>query len=372
VHRSILCMIFSCNHAKMSWNVRDCTPLHTLHAHVAPFTQSRHARFACDRCGESRDTERADVANWTSSGLHVRATRGRSHPRALHMAGASTSVATTACMGALAIAHEFRTRHHGMHLIMTCIRHSTVTVRPVHVHNHPPALWMGVDGTRSISLHPYSHTTPTAHACTVTLTPIVLRCFSNLGGCASLPRTHCCTQNAQVEGTRAGPVQTAARVVVESNRSGKIVFDSGVVNTSRPELANRAPMPELALQSDTVYTWHVEVWTSDSPTPVVSAPAIFSTGLLEQSEWTAVWIRGGKQMRSTFSVASGTRVARATLFIAACQYYVAWIDGVRVGDFILDSPWTSFYTNRSYTTHVIDTAVLTPGACACPRACRAS
>jgi hypothetical protein len=167
-------------------------------------------------------------------------------------------------------------------------------------------------------------------------------------------------------------VQTAARVVVESNCSGKIVFDSGVVNTSRPELANRAPMPELALQSDTVYTWHVEVWTSDSPTPAVSAPAIFSTGLLEQSDWTAVWIRGGKQMRSTFSVVSGARVARATLFIAACQYYVAWIDGVRVGDFILDSPWTSFYTNRSYTTHVIDTAVLAPGACACPRACRAS
>jgi hypothetical protein len=230
-----------------------------------------------------------------------------------------------------------------------------------------------VDGSRrnSVNLPASIFTHNTAHVC--------MHCDTHTD-CSSLfsqiwgvvPRFSCCTQNAQAEGTRAGPVQTAARVVVESNCSGKIVFDSGVVNTSRPELANRAPMPELALQSDTVYTWHVEVWTSDSFTPVASAPAIFSTGLLEQSDWTAVWIRGGKQMRSTFSVASGTRVARATLFIAACQYYVAWIDGVRVGDFILDSPWTSFYTNRSYTTHVIDTAVLAPGACACSCACRAS
>ena len=63
--------------------------------------------------------------------------------------------------------------------------------------------------------------------------------------------------NKQLAALRTAPAQTSARVVVKSNSSGSVVFDSGVVNTTRPELSNRAPMAELALQSDTVYTWTV-------------------------------------------------------------------------------------------------------------------
>ena len=37
------------------------------------------------------------------------------------------------------------------------------------------------------------------------------------------------------------------------------------------------------------------------------------------------------------------------------------VDGNEVGDQVLDSPWTSFYTNRSYTTHRIRAAALEPG-----------
>ena len=51
-------------------------------------------------------------------------------------------------------------------------------------------------------------------------------------------------------------------------------------------------------------------------------------------------------MRKEWEVAG--RVTRATVFVAACQYYELWLDGERVGLNRLDSPWTNFYTNRSY------------------------
>ena len=54
-------------------------------------------------------------------------------------------------------------------------------------------------------------------------------------------------------------------------------------------------------------------------------------------------------------------VGRASLFIAACQYYSLFLDGQRVGDRALDGPWTAVYTNRSYSTLEIDPALLKPG-----------
>jgi alpha-L-rhamnosidase len=166
---------------------------------------------------------------------------------------------------------------------------------------------------------------------------------------------------------RPGLVQKSARLVVSeaggADGSGKVVHDSGTVATSRPEIA-----ADLGtLRSDTAYTWSVQVSaasaageTSAAATAAVGS-ASFTTGLLEKADWVAEWIRGGTQCRTEFVVPAGMVVHRASLFVAACQYYTLALDGQPVGDQVLDGPWTSFYNNRSYTTHDIAPALLAPG-----------
>jgi hypothetical protein len=160
--------------------------------------------------------------------------------------------------------------------------------------------------------------------------------------------------------TKAG--QQQAQVVV-SGSDGTTVYDSGKVSTTQPQFTTPN---SLALQSDAEYRWTVSVWSAKSASPQVSTPATFTTGLLQPTDWNpAVWIRGAQdgptQLRKDFQVPSKAHITRATLFIAACQYYTLYLDGTVVGDQMLDGPWTSFYTNRSYTTHVIDTSLLAPG-----------
>jgi hypothetical protein len=64
-------------------------------------------------------------------------------------------------------------------------------------------------------------------------------------------------------------------------------------------------------------------------------------------------------MRKDFSV-DGT-VARASIFVSACQYYQLYLDGQLIGDQKLDVGWTSFKTNRTYATHNIATSKLSAG-----------
>jgi len=149
--------------------------------------------------------------------------------------------------------------------------------------------------------------------------------------------------------------QLAARIIVVE-LDATLAFDSGRVTTDQPELANTPPMPPMALRSDAVYTWWVEVWTAASPNaPVRSANATFTTGVIAPGEWEtagARWIRGGvgsMQMRKEFTVPSSLGpVSRVTLFIAACHYYTLFLDGAPVGRQRLDGPWTEFYTNRRW------------------------
>jgi hypothetical protein len=75
-----------------------------------------------------------------------------------------------------------------------------------------------------------------------------------------------------------------------------------------------------------------------------------------------LWFARGepiRQMRKDFEVSHAVR--RATVYVAACQYYTLFLDGNVVGDQVLDSPWTNFYTNRSYTTLVLDPTKLFVG-----------
>ena len=168
---------------------------------------------------------------------------------------------------------------------------------------------------------------------------------------------------AAAPGSRLAPadVQAACQLRVQAApRAGepaRTIWDSGLrPRCDRPELV----VPALPLASDRSYVWSVRTQARGAAAPTEWAAAVgFSTGLLSQDEWHGRWIRGGTQMRRTFEV-SGP-VERATIFVSACQYYRLTLDGVRIGNSELDVGWTSFKTNRSYTTYDIEPALLAPG-----------
>jgi alpha-L-rhamnosidase len=174
------------------------------------------------------------------------------------------------------------------------------------------------------------------------------------------PRYHFTWMLPQIR-SRHNDGQSFAQVIIASQTTGGTVYNSGKIPTIHPQFT--APEP-IATESDTNYSWTVSVWNTGVSSPQISEPSYFTTGLLHHQDWNpAVWIRGGNgptQMRKDFEV-KAINITRATLFIAACQYYTLYLDGAVVGDQMLDGPWTSFYTNRSYTTHNIDISMLTPG-----------
>lgn len=127
--------------------------------------------------------------------------------------------------------------------------------------------------------------------------------------------------------SRLGPsaYQSSYRVQVWQQATGHSVYDSGQQLGWAPIHHTASDLP---LQSDTAYSWQLTVMPGSR-----QANATFTTGLLRQSDWAAVWLTGQNLMRTVFNVSPSTAASlgRATLFVSACQYYEAYLDGVRIG-----------------------------------------
>lgn len=159
---------------------------------------------------------------------------------------------------------------------------------------------------------------------------------------------------------RGASVQTAARIVVTGLGGAPPVWDSGVISSSTPLILPAAPLP---LAADAPYQWTVSTADGTGTWSPPSAPARFNTGLLAPADWGgAAWLgawRQGTLLRKDFNVTSAP--TRVSVFASACQYYLLFIDGQRVGARELDVAWTRFPEFRSYATYDLDPAVLPPG-----------
>lgn len=121
------------------------------------------------------------------------------------------------------------------------------------------------------------------------------------------------------------------------------------------------------LKPFTRYYWKVRVYTPDGKVSDWSQSAWWETAMLRTSDWKAAWIDDGShapertedfykedpapQFRKTFHAAKPVREAR--LYIAGLGYYEASLNGVRVGDQVLDPGWTNFGKQILYTTYDI-------------------
>lgn len=203
------------------------------------------------------------------------------------------------------------------------------------------------------------------------LTPTNLRCeflTNPLGLDVRAPRLSWILETNDVNAI--GQSQSAYRIRVDASnaeanaRVGKI-WDSGWVESN--ETAHIVYSGK-ALQSDTSYYWTVETKDQDGDLSV-SDVATWTTGLFEQSEWTAKWIGTGflpegetniakttsrdpktglfndPWLRKTFELKEAP--VRATIFVASCGYHEVYVNGEQIAKESVLAPNVSDHKYRA-------------------------
>lgn len=151
--------------------------------------------------------------------------------------------------------------------------------------------------------------------------------------------------------------QTAYEISASSE--GKEIYNSGVVYTNRMDAVF-----EGDLKSRQAVTWKVRLWDESNAPGEWSKEAQFEMGLLDQKDFVAKWInpeitpiegpQPASYLRKKFMV-EGTGVGR--LYITCHGLYVAYLNGNRVGNFIL-APGSGTYNKKlPYQTYDVSNLV---------------
>jgi alpha-L-rhamnosidase len=176
---------------------------------------------------------------------------------------------------------------------------------------------------------------------------------------------------AAVNPLARGLAQTSYRVLVASGEAllaldkGDL-WDSGDVASDQSAHVVYAGKP---LASGMRCVWKAQVRDQAGARSAWSAPAVFTLGLLEQSEWTADWIGTDKLFvrgqgwpppdntlpdpwfRKTFTLAKAP--ARATAYVASIGYHELYVNGRKVTDAVLAPNATNHQVRARYVTYEI-------------------
>lgn len=159
---------------------------------------------------------------------------------------------------------------------------------------------------------------------------------------------------------KRGSYQTAYQILVsrtlealQSNTGD--MWDSGKVEGRE---STNIPYAGKPLESRTRYYWKVRVWDEEGLPSSYSTPAWFETALLAQEEWEkSVWITpplvlekpSAPMFRKEFFLEK--KPIRGRAYISGLGYYELRINGQKVGDHVLDPPWTDYTKRILYTTY---------------------
>ena len=150
--------------------------------------------------------------------------------------------------------------------------------------------------------------------------------------------------------------QTAYRVLVASSAANLAanrgdLWDSGRVAGDQSLNVEYAGRPVGSSQR---VFWKVKTWNAAGVESDWSAAAKWTQGIVDG--WKAKWIGFPRNPQpafvKTFAVKKG--LVSATLHITGLGYYVAWANGTRVGDKVLDPSPTSYDRRVLYSTYEIE------------------
>ena len=179
-----------------------------------------------------------------------------------------------------------------------------------------------------------------------------------------------------VQSTERGTTQTAYEILVSDNRKK---LDKGVGNVWKTAKVTSSATFGLhyagsPLQSFTRYYWKVRVWNQRSEASAWSEPSWFETSMMKATDWKAQWISDQRELPKKDEdfyketpnpllrkdISLNKEVLSGRLYIAGLGYSIAYLNGQRVGDHMLDMPWTQYAKQIMYTTFDV-TAMLHKG-----------
>jgi alpha-L-rhamnosidase len=203
------------------------------------------------------------------------------------------------------------------------------------------------------------------------LAPVALRCEYRVnpqGIDAARPRF-----TWEVRSNQRGAKQTAYQILVASSAAQLAqnigdLWDSGKVTGGQTVNITYAGKP---LVSREPCFWKVRVW-DEAGNARWSAPADWTMGLLQPSDWqadyisfrdtTPVWTNKEKlflppahQYRKEFSAVK--TVKRATIYATALGIYELYVNGHRVGDARFAPGWTDYHQSAYYNTYDVTALV---------------
>jgi alpha-L-rhamnosidase len=177
-----------------------------------------------------------------------------------------------------------------------------------------------------------------------------------------------------VESDRRGARQAAWRVRVTSDAGD--LWDSGRVEDDRTTQIEYDGVP---LTSRMTCHWQVQVWDEQGQS-AVSAPAFWTMGLLQPSDWQARWIAAHPDylkrakhaiaptqtepgtppwLRKAFTIDGPVR--RATVYASARGLFDLHLNGQAVSGDVFAPEWTDYDKRIHYRTHDV-TSLVQPGA----------
>ena len=193
-----------------------------------------------------------------------------------------------------------------------------------------------------------------------------------------------------LESSSRGQKQTAYQILVATNKENLTkeigdAWDSGKVDSDQ---SVNIQYDGIALQSNRTYYYKVRVWDRNSVVSKYSNIAQFGVALLDDKEWQAHWIGNGNPeeprnprgyfdsptdplgtdvqvdersmlLRKKFTVDNSIKNAR--LYISGLGYYVLSLNGIKVGNKVLNPAKTNYRNRVLYDTYDV-TNLLSSGS----------
>ena len=164
-----------------------------------------------------------------------------------------------------------------------------------------------------------------------------------------------------------GKIQSAYEITATDAYTGKVLWSSGKVSSA--SMHTTCPIEAVSRQR---VSWKIRLWDENDIAGEWSEPVFFEMGLLDKTNWKAKWInpeiksedgannkethnkeahQPASYLRTSFDCDKGSLNKNARLYVTAHGLYEAWINGKRVGDFVL-APGSYNYDKRlAYQTY---------------------
>lgn len=141
---------------------------------------------------------------------------------------------------------------------------------------------------------------------------------------------------------------------IEAETEGSVFWNSGKVHTNRMHA-----VLEKQMKSRQRVRWKIRLWDENDEAGEWSEPSVFEMGLLESGDFRAKWInpeldcdpkahKPASYLKTSFEMGEAEK---ARLYITAHGLYEAYLNGSRVGNFVLAPGTSSYDKSLAYQTY---------------------